>query len=75
MTVMTFPKSVKGADQSFSPWQIKNLKAAFSFCYSSLISRGEPLDQLVKWLGGNHASKQLGEVTQLRSNEGLFMAK
>lgn len=61
MMVMTFPRCVKGADQSFPPWQIKNLKAAFSFYYSSLISREEPLDQLVKqlgWVGGNHASKK-----------------
>lgn len=75
MMVMTFPRCVKEADQFFSAWQIKNLKAAFSFYYSSLISREEPLDQLVNQWGGNHASKQSQEVIQLRSNEALSMAK
>jgi len=52
MVMMTFLRCVNGVDQSFSPWQIKKLQSAFFSYYSSLVSREEPLYQLIKWFGG-----------------------
>lgn len=75
MMLMTFCRCAKGADQSFSSWQIKNFKAAFFFYYSSLISREEPFGWLVEWLRGIWASKLLGEVIQSGSNDALSVAK